>query len=88
MVDAILQGAWVLYRFNKDEGDESLPLLIFRRHVVNEIFLKNLKEGRLSSSHIGIQNISSDVCYADTKNFKVHTRNQNTFKHIRWNAFA
>ena len=25
-------GAWVLYRVNKDEGDKSLPFLIFRRH--------------------------------------------------------
>ena len=23
MVDVILQGAWVLYRINKDEGDET-----------------------------------------------------------------
>ena len=88
MIDVILQGAWVLYRINKDEGDESLPLPVFRRHVFNAIFLKNLKEGRLSSSHIGIRNISSDVCYADTKNFKVHMRIQNTFNHIRWNVFA
>ena len=26
---------------NKDEGDESLPLLAFPRHVVNAIFLKD-----------------------------------------------
>ena len=31
MVDAVLQGAWVLYRVNKDEGDESLPFPVFRR---------------------------------------------------------
>ena len=38
-----LQGVWVLYRI---EGDDSLPLLAFRKVVVNAIFLKYLKEGR------------------------------------------
>ena len=50
MVDVVSQGAPVLYRINKNEGNESLPLLAFRRHVVNAIFLKYSKEGRLSSS--------------------------------------
>ena len=27
--DVVLQNAWVLYDINKDEGDESLPLLAF-----------------------------------------------------------
>ena len=27
MIDVVLQNAWVLYDINKDEGDESLPLL-------------------------------------------------------------
>ena len=46
-VNKMDQGACVLYRINKDEGDESLPLLAFRRHIVNVIFLKYSKEGRL-----------------------------------------
>ena len=46
MVDVVLQGVWVLYRINKDESDESLPLLAFKRDVVNEIYLKYSKEGR------------------------------------------
>ena len=54
MVDVVIQGAWVLYCINKDKGDESLPLLAFQRHVVNIIFLKCSKEGRLSLSHLGI----------------------------------
>ena len=86
MVDVVLQGALVLYRINKDEGDESLPLLTFRRHIVNAIFLKYSKEGRLSSSHLGIRNIPSDVCYDDTKHYQVqseHRRIQNPFKHLR-----
>ena len=58
MVDAFLQGEWVLHHINKDEGDESLPLLVFQRHVVNANF---------SSCHAGIRNIASDVCYDDTK---------------------
>ena len=42
-------------------GDESLPLLAFRRDVVNVIFLEYSKEGKLSPSQIGIRNIPSDV---------------------------
>ena len=61
MADVILHGVRVLYRINKDKNDESLPLLSFRRDVFSVIFLKNSKEGRLSSSHSGIQNIPSDV---------------------------
>ena len=79
MVDVVIQGAWVLYRINKDKGYESVPFLAFRRHVVNVIFLKYSKEGRLSSSHLGI-NIPSDVCYDDTKHYQVQseqTRIQN-----------
>ena len=67
MVDVVPQGAWVLYHINKDEGDESLPFLVFRRHTVYSILLKYSKEDRLSSSHLGIRNIPSDVCYDETK---------------------
>ena len=67
MVDGAIQGAWVLFRIKKDKADESLPLLAFRTHVVNVIFLKYWKEDRFSSSHLGIRNISSDICYDDTK---------------------
>ena len=56
MVDVVLQGVWVFYRINKDEGDESLPLLAFRGDIVNAVFLKYSKEDRFSSSHIGIRN--------------------------------
>ena len=79
MVD-VLQGARVLYRINKDEGDESLPFLVFWRHTVNAIFLKYSKEARLSSSHVGIRNIPSDVCYGVAKHYQVqseHNRTQN-----------
>ena len=67
MVDVVLQGVWVLHRITKDEGDEPLPPLAFWINVVNASFLKYSKEVRLSSSHVGIQNIPSDVCYDDTK---------------------
>ena len=40
MLDIVVQGTWVLYRVNKDKGDDCLPLLAFRRHVVNITFLK------------------------------------------------
>ena len=91
MVDVVIQGAWVLYRINKDKGDDSLPLLAFRRHVVTVFFLKYSKEGRLSSSHLGIRNIPLDVCYDDTKHYQVlseHRRIQNPLKHIRGSVFA
>ena len=91
MVDVVLQVVWVLYQINKGEGDESLPLLSFRRDVVNAFFLKYLKEGRLSSSHVGIRNILPGVCCGDTKQYQVqsvHRRIQNPFKHFRWSIFA
>ena len=55
----------------KDKGDESLPLLAFRRYVVKLIFLKYSKKGKLSSSRLEIRNIPSDVCYDDTKHYQV-----------------
>ena len=69
MVDVVTQCARVLYPINKGKGDESLPLLAFRRHVANVIFLKYSKEDRLSFSHLGIRNIPSDACYDDTKHY-------------------
>ena len=86
MIDLILQGVWVLYPINKDEGDESLPFLAFRRDVADAIFLKYSKEDRLSSSRAGIRNIPSDVCYDDTKHYQEqsqHRRIQNPFKQLR-----
>ena len=71
MVDFVIQVAGVLYHINKDKGDESLPLLAFQRYSVNVIFLKYSKEGRLSSSHLGIRNIPSDICYDGTKHYQV-----------------
>ena len=69
MVDVVLQVTWVLYCVNEDKDDESLPLLVFQRYVASASFLEYSKEGKLSLSHIGIQNIPSDVCYDDAKYF-------------------
>ena len=91
MVDVVRQGSRVLYRINKDEGDESLSFLVFWRHIVNAIFLKYPKEGRVSSSHVGTRNISSDVCHDVTKHYQVQSeqrRTQNPFKNLRWSVFA
>ena len=80
-----------LYRIIKDEGDESLAFLVFRRHIVNAIFRKYSKEGRLSSSHAGVQNIPSDVSYDNSKHYQVkseHSPTQNLFKHLRWSVFT
>ena len=75
-----------MYRINKNEGDESLPLLAFQRDVVNAIFLKYSKKGILYSSNVRIRNIPSDACYDDKKHYQVqseHKRIQNSFKHLR-----
>ena len=91
MVHVVIQIAWVLYRINKDKADESLPLLEFRRNVVNAIFLKYSREGRLSSSHLRIRNIPLDVCYDDRKHCQVqseHMHIQNSFKHLKGSVFA
>ena len=91
MVDVVRQGSRVLYRINKDEGDESLSFLVFWRHIAKAIFLKYSKEGRVSSSHVGTRNISSDVCYDVTKHYQVQSeqrRTQSPFKHLRWSLFT
>ena len=91
LIDAVPQGASLLYRVNKDGGNESVPFLVFGRRIVNAIFLKYSKEGKLSSSHAGTGNISLDVCYDDAKHYQVqsgHRCTQNPFKHLRWSVFA
>ena len=70
---------------------EAMSFLVFWRHIVNAIFLKYSKEGRLSSNHVGIQNIPSEVCYGVTKHYQVqseHRRTQSPLKHLRWSVFA
>ena len=63
MVVVVTQVVWVLYQINKGEGDESLSFLVFQRHIVNTTCLKYSKEGRLSSNHVEIRNILSDICF-------------------------
>ena len=69
-IDVVSQG---VYRYcivlTKMKVMSILPLPAFRRDVVNAIFLKYSREGRLSSSQVGIRNIPSDVCYDDTKHY-------------------
>ena len=43
MIDVVLDDAWVLYCINKDEGDESQPVIAFQGHFFNSIFLKYSK---------------------------------------------
>ena len=52
MVDVVLQSARVLYDINKADGDKPLPLLPFRRFVVNAIFSEIFK-GRQSILNSG-----------------------------------
>ena len=56
--------------------NESLTLPAFRKDVDNTIFLKYPKKGRLSSGQVGIRNISSDVCYDNTKHYQVQSKNK------------
>ena len=65
-VDVVLPCVWVLYCIN-NQDDECLPFLSFWGDLVNAIFLKNSKEGRLSSSHVEVGNIPSDFCYDNIK---------------------
>ena len=62
-----LYGMCLLYPF---EGGESPRLLVFRRDVVNAIFLKYSKKERLSSNRVGIRNIPLDVCYDETTHYR------------------
>ena len=64
---------WCLSIINRDEDDESLSFLVFWRHIVSAICLKYSKEGRLSSSHVGIRIIPLDVCYDDTKHWQMQS---------------
>ena len=81
VVSVCLNGKWcssecmgiVLYFINKDEGNESLPLLAFWRYFVYAVFLKYSKKGRSSLNQVEIRNISSDVCYNDTKHYEVQS---------------
>ena len=59
---------------------ESLPLLALRRDVVTVIFLKYSKEGRSSSSHLGIRHVPSDFSYVDTKHYQMPFEKQGRCK--------
>ena len=63
MVNVGLKGVRVLYRINKDEGNESVSSTLKRccQCDFSEIL------GRSFSSCLGLRNIPSDVCYDDTK---------------------
>ena len=72
-------------------SDESMPFLAFERDVASAIFLKYSKEGRVSSSHVRIRNISLDVCLDDTKNLQVQSEHKHIhkpFKHLALRVFG
>ena len=66
MVDVGLKGVGVLYRINKDEGNESMSLLPFPGDV-----------DRSFSSCLGIRNIPSDVCYDNAKYYQIQSSSSN-----------
>ena len=89
IIDVVLQGVCTLYLINKDGGDLSLPLLAFRKDVVNTIFLKYSKNSKLSSSHAGIRNIPSDVCYDNTRHYQVqYVKNKACVSCEKWTLDA
>ena len=69
----------VIHRISKDDRDESLSLIAFLGDVVNEIFLKYSKEGRLSSNQTGIHNIPS-MFGMMTKNITGYNLNTGVFR--------
>ena len=66
MVDIVLQVVWVLSCI-KIKAIKPLPLLAFRRDVVNAIFPEYSKKDKSSPSHTGIRNTPSDAFYDGTK---------------------
>ena len=81
----------VFYPVKNYEGDESLLFLVFHRFIVNAIFLKYSKEGRLSLIHVGIPNIPSDICYDYTKHSRAqseHRHTQNPFQASNMECFC
>ena len=89
--DLFLQVVWVLYGVNKDQGNEALPFLVFQRDIVNAIFLKYSKEDTLSSSHVGILNIPSDIYYGYTKHYQLqseHRCTQNPYQASKIECFC
>ena len=54
----------VSFDLSMDNYFTSFPLLAFLRDVVNAIYLEYSKKGKLSPSHIGIQNIPSDIFWS------------------------
>ena len=88
-LNGLLKYVWVLYHINKVWWVYAFSS--FWRDVANAIFLKYSKEGRVSSSHIRIWNISSDFCWDDTKNLQVqseHKHIHNPFKHLTLSVFG
>ena len=85
----LLRGCCIV--LNKIKAISLCLLWLFKRDVVDAVFLEYSKEGKLSSSHVGIRNISSDVCYDDTKHYQMqseHRRIQKPFKHLRMECFC
>ena len=52
MVDVVIQGVWVLYRINKDKGDESLALLASSASA-SAVMTQN----QVQSEHMRIQGV-------------------------------
>ena len=72
MFDVILQNVWVFYCI-KDQDDESLSLLAFRRR-----FQCNFCEiqRKADHPHVGIPNVLSDVHYDVTKHYHAPSKKQ------------
>ena len=69
----VLQNTWVLYRINKDEGDESLHRLAFRRNEWNADHSRVMQELRVShqmsvmSLHITRYHVNNKACVGCAK---------------------
>ena len=65
MIHIVLQGQWKRW--------VSAFSSISKRCCQCNFYLKYSKEGRLSSNHVGIRNISSDVCYDGTEHYQAQS---------------
>ena len=88
MVDVVLQGVRALYRINKDENDESLPLLGFRRDVFSVLYSKEADCPRAMQEFKISYQMFVMMTQNNTRSKSEHRRIQNFLKHLKMEGFV
>ena len=88
MVDVVLQGVRALYRINKDENDESLPLLGFRRDVFSVLYSKEADCPRAMQEFKISYQMFVMMTQNNTRSKSEHRRIQNLLKHLKMEGFV